>query len=58
MEMKSGLFWAFGAAEKKTGKEPSQLLNYATFFSTFVGKNFFKHFSKDILVSALKSYII
>ena len=56
----SGLFWAVGAAEKKN----PNCHKYATFkdsffmFYVFMAQFYFLIFKKNIVASALKSYIV
>ena len=55
----SGLFWAVGAAEKKKLPTAISMQLFEVGFSTFCEqKTFLIFFLKDILASALKSYII
>ena len=53
---KSGLFWAVGAAKKKIQTAISMLLLRSVFLC-FHGQKKIQNFFKNIVVSALKSYI-
>ena len=54
----SGLFWEGGAAERKKNPIAISMQIFGVVSSTICGQIFYSKFYKNILVSALKSYII